>query len=274
MLWALMALSKVLQMGGVVGGTALALSILLPLGGDPLGGISLTIWTAVVSLAASRCSTVTAMAASSVVPASLWCSSPSSPSASRWACPSPLCLFHGGHRQRLVARHSGGCDRCCGRHVRDHRRGRGRADLLYLLVHRKGYARHVGPNDGSEAWRRRAKGWISVMYKDAFLSWLIYTFGTIAFFIMGAAVLNPQGIVPQGNEMITALSRMYTDTLGEWAGLLFLVGAVVVLGSTLWAAVPSWSRMYVNLLAELGVLRWQDTAARLRWIASSPSHCL
>jgi hypothetical protein len=104
------------------------------------------------------------------------------------------------------------------------------------------------------------------MYKDALVSWLIYTFGTIAFFIMGAAVLHPQGLVPRGNEMITTLSRMYTDSIGEWANVLFLVGAIAVLGSTLWAAVPSWSRMYTNLLAVIGVLDWQNTAARLRMI--------
>jgi hypothetical protein len=113
---------------------------------------------------------------------------------------------------------------------------------------------------------RRARGWISVMYKDAFVSWIIYTFGTLAFFIMGAAVLHPQGLAPVGNEMITTLSRMYTDTLGEWASILFLVGAVAVLGSTLWAAIPSWARMYTNLLAEVGVVDWHDTATRLRWI--------
>ena len=130
----------------------------------------------------------------------------------------------------------------------------------------KGYARWVGPNDGSEAWVRRAKGWIGVMYKDAFLSWCIYTFGTIAFFIMGAAVLHPQGLVPQGNAMITTVSRMYTDTLGDWAGVLFLIGAIAVLGSTLWAAIPCWARMYTNLLSVLGVVDWHDSLARLRWI--------
>jgi hypothetical protein len=130
----------------------------------------------------------------------------------------------------------------------------------------KGYARYVGPADGSEAWARRARGWISVMYKDAFVSWVIYTFGTLAFFIMGAAVLRPQGLVPKGNEMITTLSRMYTDTLGEWAAVLFLVGSIAVLGSTLWAAVPSWSRMYVNFLSVIGFVDWQNTQSRLRWI--------
>jgi hypothetical protein len=104
------------------------------------------------------------------------------------------------------------------------------------------------------------------MYKDAFISWIIYTFGTLAFFVMGAAVLQPQGLVPEGNEMITTLSRIYTDTLGSWASILFLLGAIAVLGSTLWAAIPSWSRMCTNLLSTAGVLDWQDTPTRLRWI--------
>ena len=47
-------------------------------------------------------------------------------------------------------------------------------------------------------------------------------------------------------------------------GILFLVGAIAVLGSTLWAAIPSWSRMYVNLLAVAGVLDWHHTADRMR----------
>jgi hypothetical protein len=104
------------------------------------------------------------------------------------------------------------------------------------------------------------------MYKDALVSWIIYTFGTLAFFIMGAAVLNPRGIVPEGNEMITTLSRMYTDVLGEWAAIGFLIGAIAVLGSTLWASIPNWSRMYTNLLSTVGVLNWNDAQTRLRWI--------
>ena len=50
LLWVLMALSKILQIGGIVGGTAAAFSILMPLGGDPLGGTSLTIWTIIVAV--------------------------------------------------------------------------------------------------------------------------------------------------------------------------------------------------------------------------------
>jgi hypothetical protein len=36
--------------------------------------------------------------------------------------------------------------------------------------------------------------------------------------------------------------------------------------STLWAAVPSWSLMYVNFLSVIGLVDWQNTQSRLRWI--------
>jgi hypothetical protein len=104
------------------------------------------------------------------------------------------------------------------------------------------------------------------MYRDALLSWVIYTFSTLAFYVMGAAVLHSEGLVPEGNGVITTLSTMYTNTLGEWANVLFIVGAIAVLGSTLWAAIPSWARMYTNVLATMGVVDWHDPAARLRWI--------
>lgn len=267
LLWALMALSKVMQMGGVVGGVALALSIIMPLGGDPLGTTSLTIWTVIVVVSSilllysnsySRIERGAgfAVVVFSFITIGIALGLPFTPFAYS------MDDIAGGLSLAIPAGAIGAAIAMFGI------TGVGADELTFYTYWciEKGYARHVGPNDGSEAWQRRAKGWISVMYKDAFLSWVIYTFGTIAFFIMGAAVLHPQGVVPQGNEMITALSRMYTDTLGEWAGLLFLVGAVVVLGSTLWAAVPSWSRMYTNLLSEMGVLNWHDTATRLRWI--------
>lgn len=267
LLWALMALSKLLQMGGVVGGTAMALSIMMPLGGPPLEATSLTAWTVIVAagsialLYSSSYSLIERGATAlvvvfSFVTVAIALGLPFTPyaySAQDIATGLSLTIPAGAIGAAIAMFGITGVG----------------ADELTFYTYwcvEKGYARHVGPNDGSEAWQRRAKGWIGVMYKDAFLSWCIYTFGTIAFFIMGAAVLHPQGLVPQGNDMITALSRMYTDTLGEWAGLLFLVGAVAVLGSTLWAAVPSWARMYTNLLAVLGVLDWQNTAERLRWI--------
>ncbi|HAW31248.1 MAG TPA: transmembrane Mn(2+) transporter, partial [Planctomycetaceae bacterium] len=54
----------------------------------------------------------------------------------------------------------------------------------------KGYARFTGPHSEDEAWADRAKGWMRVMKIDAFASMCIYTFATLAFYLMGVAVLH------------------------------------------------------------------------------------
>jgi len=130
----------------------------------------------------------------------------------------------------------------------------------------KGYAAWTGPNDGSDAWAQRARGWISVMKKDAWVAWVIYTLSTLAFYILGAAVLNPQGLVPTGNDVLTVISRIFTDTIGEWAGVAFLLFAAVTLFKTIVANVPSLSRQTANSLAVFSVFDWKDLKARDRWM--------
>ncbi|MCB1232626.1 MAG: Nramp family divalent metal transporter, partial [Verrucomicrobiae bacterium] len=53
----------------------------------------------------------------------------------------------------------------------------------------KGYAAKTGPrgNNPDQAWIRRAKGWIKIMYLDAFLAMIAYTIVTAAFYVLGAA---------------------------------------------------------------------------------------
>jgi hydroxypyruvate isomerase/Mn2+/Fe2+ NRAMP family transporter len=130
----------------------------------------------------------------------------------------------------------------------------------------KGYAAWAGPNDGSDAWVSRAKGWISVMKKDAWLSWVIYTVATVSFYILGASVLHPQGLKPEGTDVITTLSRTFTDTLGPWAQTFFLVGAGVALLKTVLANTPGFARQMTNTLAMFGAFHWEDAKARDRWI--------
>ncbi|MGB3954905.1 MAG: Nramp family divalent metal transporter [Brooklawnia sp.] len=130
----------------------------------------------------------------------------------------------------------------------------------------KGYAAWTGPNDGSEEWAERARGWISVMKKDAWLSWVVYTVATVSFYMLGASVLHPQGLQPAGTEVINTLSRMFTDTLGEWARIFFLIGAGVTLFKTILANTPGFARQMTNTLAVFGAFQWQDQKARDRWL--------
>lgn len=266
-LWMVLALTKLLQLGGIIGGTAVAFSILLPFGSDPLAFQSLLIWTSMLALGSIALlwtnsyrlierGAVLLVVIFTFVTIGIALGLPFTPFAygTGDVASGLTFLIPAGAVGAAIAMFG--------------ITGVGADEITFYTYWciEKGYARWAGPNDGSEAWVRRANGWIRVMYKDAFVSWLVYTFGTLAFYLMGAAVLNPQGLVPEGNGMITTLSRIYTDVLGEWASIAFLIGAIAVLGSTMWAAVPSWSRMYVNLLATMGVLDWQDPVARLRWI--------
>ncbi len=131
----------------------------------------------------------------------------------------------------------------------------------------KGYAARTGNNDGSAAWQARARGWIRTMYWDAALSMLVYTFMTVAFYLLGAAILHSQGLRPEGIETVSTLARMYTDSLGPWAEIAFLVGAFFVLFSTLFSALAAWTRLFSDAFGAVGWINYRDPVARGRTIA-------
>lgn len=131
----------------------------------------------------------------------------------------------------------------------------------------KGYAAYTGPVEKTKEWNRRAKGWIKVMYWDAGLSMLVYTTMTAAFYILGASVLHSQNKVPEGYQMIETLSSMYTHTLGSGARNIFLACALVVLFSTLFSALASWTRIFADTFSQLGFYNFYDTAKRKKVIA-------
>lgn len=267
LMWALMAISKLIQTGGLIGGMAAALSILLPIGSAPLEATSLTIWAVIVTAVAiltlyknnygviekgAVFLTMLFVVVTLVVTLGL-----------------PMTEFG----------YTGG-DLASGLSLQLPIGAIGIAIAMFGLTGvgseeitaytywclEKGYARWTGPNDGSAGYKRRAKGWIAVMQKDAAVSWVIYTISTMSFYIMGAAVLHPQGLVPEGNDMILVLSNTYSSILGDWGKYLYLAGALAALGSTIWAAIPSWSRSWSNALSIVGVFDWADAAQRNKWM--------
>lgn len=119
----------------------------------------------------------------------------------------------------------------------------------------KGYARFSGPYENTDEWRTRARGWIKVMNLDAVFSMVVYTLVTAAFYLLGASVLYQRGEIPAGFQMIETLSKMYTNSYGEWAKDFFLFGSFVVLFSTLFSALAARTRIFSDLF---GVLGWID----------------
>jgi len=136
----------------------------------------------------------------------------------------------------------------------------------------KGYARSVGPRSDDEAWAARARGWTRVMQLDAWFSMVVFTVATVAFYLLGAAVLHPQGLDPKGKEMIPTLSVMYLQPLEgtPLAGLRaftrvgFLLGAWAVLFKTLYVATAANSRLTADFLHLSGIWPQQGTKNRER----------
>jgi len=129
----------------------------------------------------------------------------------------------------------------------------------------KGYARFVGPRDGSDAWIARARGWIRVMHLDIMCSLAIYTLATVAFYLLGAGVLHRAGTVPAARDTVVVLSQIYTQTLGEWALWLFYAGAVITLYGTIFAATAAHSRLFADAVRMTGAYQRDDGRSRLWW---------
>ena len=142
--------------------------------------------------------------------------------------------------------------------------GVGATELIYYPYWclEKGYARFVGPRDGSTAWLERARGWIRIMQTDTLVAMGVYTLATVAFYLLGAGILHGAQTIPKGYEMVRTLSGIYTVTLGAWAFGLFLVGAFFVLYSTVFSATASNSRVLTDFLELVRAARLPDERAR------------
>ncbi len=130
----------------------------------------------------------------------------------------------------------------------------------------KGYARFTGPRCDKPEWVQRARGWLRVMTLDAWVSCAVFTVATVAFYILGAAVLHRQGLHPKGPQMIVALAEMYVPTFGDWTKVLFMIGAWAVLFKTLYVASAGHARLSTDFLGLLGVAKFDDARTRPRWI--------
>jgi Mn2+/Fe2+ NRAMP family transporter len=266
-LWIGLDIAKNFQRGGVIGASAAVCSIALPLAGDELSRTSLVIWTIIVTgvsvllMSSSRYSVVERVTTISVV---LFTTSivglvlvlPFTPyfySASDLGSGLSFTIPAGAIGLALAMFGSTGV---------------GADDMTnytYWCLE-KGYARWTGPDDGSEERAVRAAGWLKVMQLDVLVSWVVCTLTTLSFYIVGASVLGGRQAVPEGNDVITSVSRIYTDTLGTWAEAVFLAGAIAVLFSTHVAAVAAVPRLWTNTLGLMGLIDWNDLAVRTRWL--------
>ncbi len=264
----LMFLQFLIGQAGVIGASALAFSTLLPIGGDPFSTTSIGSWVlilVVIAIAmhvANRYKLVESVSTVLVVLITVFAVVMVflvQFTEFQWS----MADLGSGLRFQITVGSMGVALSMFGM------TGVGAGEITaytYWCVE-KGYAAWTGPNDGSEAWVRRARGWIRVMKLDAWVAWAVYTVSTAAFYVLGAAVLNPQPeLRPAGPEVMSVISSIFTSTVGQWGGVVFLVGAGVALFKTIIANVPSLGRQVGNTLSVFGAFDWADMHQRDRWM--------
>jgi manganese transport protein len=258
--WLLIQPLKLLQMGGIVGGVALVLHLVIPT-------VSAALWCFVVAVVAALMvsgesyrfiervcvALVVAFTATTLISvfSLLWTeyavSSGDIVEGLRFKLPADLMIAMGAFGLTGVG-------------------GDEIMQYTYWLIE-KGYAARTGPRiPGDPAWERRARGWINVMYFDALVSMVVYTVITAAFYLLGAAVLHARGETPEGYATINTLALMYTESLGEWARSVFMLGAFAVLFSTVFSALAAWTRVFTDAAGKLGLINFQNVAQRRRTV--------
>jgi len=142
--------------------------------------------------------------------------------------------------------------------------GVGASELIYYPIWclEKGYAKYVGPRDDSPQWVERAQAWLRVMRVDAWVSMVIYTAATIAFYILGAAVLHGSGADVTDANLVEQLSRMYTETFGAVGLWVFLGGAFMVLFSTIFVSTGANARLFADASRLYRLLRFRSEESR------------
>lgn len=144
--------------------------------------------------------------------------------------------------------------------------GVGASELIYYPYWclEKGYAAFIGPEDGTAARAARARGWLRVLTIDAWVSMVIYTSATVAFYLLGAAVLNAKGLQVKDANLVPTLSTMYRESFGEFGFWAYLLGAFMVLYKTVLLATAANGRLSADLLKHFGVLQVRDEEHRQR----------
>jgi hypothetical protein len=99
---------------------------------------------------------------------------------------------------------------------------------------------------------------------DAWFSAVIYTFATVVFYLLGAAVIGRVGLIPEGTAMIRTLTEMYVPVFGEVAQSIFLFGAIAVLYSTFFVSIAGHARVCADAMRVFGLSDGSEESFR-KW---------
>jgi len=74
---------------------------------------------------------------------------------------------------------------------------------------------------------------------------------SVLFLALGAEVLRPAGLVPQGSDVAITMARLYTESLGAWVYPLFMVAAFFGMFSTAYGVLDGFPRAFAETVVRL-----------------------
>jgi Mn2+/Fe2+ NRAMP family transporter len=93
---------------------------------------------------------------------------------------------------------------------------------------------------------QKIKGWCRVINIDASIAMIITVFVTIGFLIAGAGILRPNQLAPQGPEVVSTLSTVFSSSWGKIGGIIFTLTGAIALTGTLLAQLSGWPRLLAD----------------------------
>jgi len=102
------------------------------------------------------------------------------------------------------------------------------------------------PEARKEAEERAGK-WVKLVTGTAALGVVGGLLVITAFMVLGAELLAPEGVVPEGTDVAVDLARLFSDVWGAAGRYLLLAAIVVALGGSVLANQDGWGRSFADM---------------------------
>lgn len=123
-----------------------------------------------------------------------------------------------------------------------------------------------GGSPSAQQVAARLRGWMRIMAVTAGIGVVGGGLVSLSFLVLGAELLAPQGVVPEGIEVARDLSRLMADVWGPVGFWLLILCVSVALWSSILANQDGFGRLYADatlLLIPHRCLRWASHVPRL-----------
>ncbi|MDM9379763.1 Nramp family divalent metal transporter [Chlorogloeopsis sp. ULAP01] len=92
----------------------------------------------------------------------------------------------------------------------------------------------------------RLKKWIQIMSTTAAIGVIGGGLVIVAFMILGAELLAPEGIIPEGIQVAEDLTRLLSEVWGVFGYWLLIIGVMIALAGTILSNQDGWGRMFAD----------------------------